>query len=196
MRGEERRASILAKSKGVFADKGYKGASTAELARACGVTEPILYKHFGSKKRLYTTVLTTICKQFLDRFRSMVEKRAGNDLTDCLTNLLLDYRKAAMRDHEGIHLLLNAMLESDDRDIAEIARMHNHEAYTLIFDLLEKAQDHGILPARLELSVATWGYLSFLFALQYRAKANIFEKFNEQTIREINRLWLRSLCLE
>ena len=32
-----------------------------------------------------------------------------------------------------------------------------------------------------------------MFALQYRAKANIFIEFNEQTIREINRLWLQAL---
>ena len=48
-------------------------------------------------------------------------------------------------------------------------------------------------PAQLDLSAATWGYLSFMFALQYRARANIFEEYNEQTIREINRLWLQAL---
>lgn len=195
MHGEDRRALILAESKKAFAEKGYRGASTGELARASGITEPVLYKHFGSKKNLYLAVLTMIGEQFLERFRSLVLRRAEADLTDCLTNLLLDYRNTAMQDHDGIHLLLNAMLEADDADVAEISNRHNREMVALVVGLLQKAQSLGILPGRLDLSAASWGYLSFLFALQYRAKAGIFEEFNAQTIREINRLWFQSLCV-
>ena len=193
MRGEERRALILAEAKKAFAEKGYRGASTGELARASGITEPVLYQHFGSKKKLYLAVLMMIGEQFLDRYQDMVERRAARDLSDCLSNLLLDYRNAAMQDHDGIHLLLNAMLESADPEVGEINERHNREMYSLVFGLLEKAQAQGLLSQQLDLSAATWGYLSFLFALQYRAKAGIFEQFNTKTIREINRLWLQSL---
>jgi len=193
MRGAERRALIMAETKKIFAEKGYRGASTGELARASGITEPILYKHFGSKKKLYLAVLTMIGEQFLERFQGMVERRAETDLTDCLANLLLDYRNAAMQDHAGLHLLMNAALESDDSEVTALAERHNHEMYALVSGLLTKAQGQSSLPRQLDLSVATWGYLSLLFALQYRAKAGLFEEFNERTIREINRLWLQSL---
>ena len=193
MRGEERHALILAETKKVFAEEGFRGASTGKLASACGITEPILYKHFGSKKKLYIAVLTMIGEQFLERYQSMVEGRAERDLTDCLMNLLLDYRNAAMQDHAGLHLLMNAALESSDPEVVALAEKHDHEMYHLISGLLVKAQNLEILPRHLDLPVATWGYLSLLFALQYRAKASLFEEFNERTIREINRLWLQSL---
>jgi AcrR family transcriptional regulator len=193
MRGDERKAMILAEATKVFAQKSYREASTGELARASGITEPILYKHFGSKKKLYLAVLNKLSEQFLERFRDLVERRAGNDLLDSLNNFLLDYRNAAMEDHDSIHLLLNAALESNDPEIAQIAQAHNRETYTLVHGLLEKAQQQGLISRQLDLSAATWGYLSFLFALQYRAKANIFSEYNEQTIREINRLWLQAL---
>ena len=57
MRGEERREDILHHAKVVFAHYGYADASTGELARASEVTEPMLYKHFGSKKGLFLAVL-------------------------------------------------------------------------------------------------------------------------------------------
>ena len=193
MPAEERRAQILAKAKTVFAEMGYRGASTEELARASGITEPILYRHFGSKKQLYLAVLSLLTNQFMERFRNMVETRARDDLADSLANLMLDYRNAAMQDHDGIHLLLNALLEMDDPDVAEITNRDNREIYAFIFGLLEKAREQGILAPQLDLSAATWGYLSFLFALQYRAKVGIFDEFNEKTIIEINRLWLQSL---
>ncbi len=63
----------------------------------------------------------------------------------------------------------------------------------LVHDLLEKAQKQKLISKQLELPAAAWGYLSFLFALQYRGRANLFSEFNEQTIREINRLWLQAL---
>jgi len=193
MRGEDRRALIMAETKIIFAEKGYRGASTGELARASGITEPILYKHFGNKKKLYIAVLTMIGEQFLDRYQGMVKRRAETDLTDCLLNLLLDYRNAAMQDHAGLHLLMNAAVESNDPEVTALAERHDHEIYTLVSNLLTQAQSQDILPRRLDLRVAAWGTLSLLFALQYRAKANLFEEFNERTIREINRLWFQSL---
>ena len=195
MRGDERKALILAQAKKVFARKSYREASTGELARASGITEPILYKHFGSKKKLYLAVLNQLSEQFLERFRGLVERRARKDLLDCLESFLLDYRTAAMEEHDSIHLLLNASLESNDPEVAQIAQAHNREVYALVHGLLEKAQQHDLISRQLDLSAATWGYLSFLFALQYRAKANIFSEYNEQTIREINRLWLQALII-
>ena len=193
MRGDERRALILAETKKVFAEKGYREASTGELARASGITEPILYKHFGSKKKLYLAVLAMLSEQFMERFRSLVERRAKDDLLDSLTNLLIDYRNAAMKEHDNIHLLLNATLESNDPDVAKLTQAHNREMYALVHGLLEKAQKQKLISKQLDLSAAAWGYLSFLFALQYRGKANLFSEFNEQTIHEINRLWLQAL---
>lgn len=38
---------------GVFADRGYSGASMNDVAEAAGVTKPVLYQHFASKKALY-----------------------------------------------------------------------------------------------------------------------------------------------
>jgi hypothetical protein len=138
-------------------------------------------------------VLNLLSEQFFERFRGLVERRAGKDLLDSLTSLLLDYRTAGMEDHDGVHLLLKATLESNDPDVAQITRAHNRATYELVHSIVERAQEQGLISKQLDLSVVTWGYLSFLFALQYRAKANIFGQFNERTIREINRLWLQAL---
>lgn len=193
MRGEDRRALILAQSKKVFASKGYAAASTGELARASGITEPILYKHFGSKHGLYLAVLGQLSQEFMERFRSLVERRADGNLLDSLALLLLDYRNAGMADHDNIHLLLNATLESNDPEVAQLTQTHNRATYTLVYGLLEQAQKQDLLSGQLDLSSAAWGFLSFMAGLQYRARANNFSEFNEQTIREINRLWLLGL---
>jgi AcrR family transcriptional regulator len=54
--GAERRAVILKDLRQVFVEKGFRGTTTRELARAAGVSEALLYKHFPSKKAIYSAI--------------------------------------------------------------------------------------------------------------------------------------------
>src|SRR5580692_3109463 len=49
MKSEERRAAIVRSAIHLFAEKGFRGTTTRELAAAAGITEPVLYQHFRAK---------------------------------------------------------------------------------------------------------------------------------------------------
>ena len=53
----ERRQAIVDAALRVFAGGSYSHATTAEIARAAGISEPILYRHFASKRELYLACL-------------------------------------------------------------------------------------------------------------------------------------------
>ena len=53
----ERRGTIEAAATGLFAERGYQGASIDEIARRSGVTPPVVYDHFASKQDLYRRLL-------------------------------------------------------------------------------------------------------------------------------------------
>jgi AcrR family transcriptional regulator len=57
MKGELRRNSIVSSAIHVFAEKGFRGTTTRELAAAAGVTEPVLYQHFRAKSDLYSAII-------------------------------------------------------------------------------------------------------------------------------------------
>jgi AcrR family transcriptional regulator len=57
MTSEERRLCVVGAACRVFARSSYSGATTAEIARESGVTEPIIYRHFASKRDLYLACL-------------------------------------------------------------------------------------------------------------------------------------------
>ena len=57
MKSEDRRAAILRTAIHLFAEKGFRGTTTRGLAAAAGVTEPVLYQHFPSKKDLYAAII-------------------------------------------------------------------------------------------------------------------------------------------
>jgi AcrR family transcriptional regulator len=57
MPAEERRAALLGTACTAFSEGSYRGTTTADIARAAGVTEPILYRHFASKRELFLACL-------------------------------------------------------------------------------------------------------------------------------------------
>ena len=57
MTAEARREAIVEAVRDVFAEKGFDGTTTRELAKAAGVSEALLYKHFPSKESLYAAML-------------------------------------------------------------------------------------------------------------------------------------------
>src|SRR6266567_4556913 len=100
MRGEERRESILRSARPVFARCGYAQASTGELARESEVTEPMLYKHFGSKKGLFLAVLKEYSAKFLDELQERISRRAEKDILHALEYVVDDYCAAMKADPE------------------------------------------------------------------------------------------------
>lgn len=60
---EERRAAIIRAVRRVFAEKGFDGTTTRELADAAGVSEALLFKHFPNKEALFTAMQLSCCNE-------------------------------------------------------------------------------------------------------------------------------------
>lgn len=63
------RDRILGAARELFASKGFKGTTTAEIARRAGVNEALIYRHFPAKRDLHTAIL-----------RAKLEEEASLDL--------------------------------------------------------------------------------------------------------------------
>jgi AcrR family transcriptional regulator len=61
-----RRRQLLDVAQEVFAERGFHATSMDEVAEAAGVTKPVLYQHFDSKRRLYLELLEDVGQQLLD----------------------------------------------------------------------------------------------------------------------------------
>jgi len=192
MRGEERREFILKRAKAVFARAGYADASTGELARASEVTEPMLYKHFGSKKGLFLAVLSEFAAQFLEILQERISHRAEKDVLDALAHFVDDYNFAIKADPETQRILFQAVTESGDPDIARCVSGHNRTVYGLIRQIIERARGEGYLDPTISPDAAAWGYMSMILAIQYGLMLNLSREVM-QAQEEMSRVWLRGL---
>src|SRR5436309_6694586 len=73
----QRRRQLFDVSLEVFASRGFHGASMAEIAEAAGVTKPVLYQHFRSKRELYRELLDDVGQRLLAEVQKATAAAGG-----------------------------------------------------------------------------------------------------------------------
>jgi AcrR family transcriptional regulator len=73
----ERRAQLLRTAVSVFAEHGYHATSMNDVAVAAGVTKPVLYQHFSSKRDLFIELLDDIGEELRDTISKATAEAAG-----------------------------------------------------------------------------------------------------------------------
>jgi AcrR family transcriptional regulator len=71
-----RRSQLLEVALARFGPNGFHGTSMEEIAEAAGVTKPVLYQHFGSKRSLYLELLETVGEELLGEVTERVGAEA------------------------------------------------------------------------------------------------------------------------
>ena len=69
----ERREAIVRAAMDLFAQNGFRGTTTRELASAISVSEPVLYQHFTAKKDLYVAIVDLMLAEVSERFESALQ---------------------------------------------------------------------------------------------------------------------------
>ena len=78
MRAAERRAQLLEVARKVFGRYGFHTVTMDTVAKEAGVTKPILYDHFPSKRDLYLALLEADLANLRERLHDALDRSAGN----------------------------------------------------------------------------------------------------------------------
>jgi TetR/AcrR family transcriptional regulator len=76
MKGDDRRELILEAATTVFGEYGYFGATTAEVARAAGVSQPYVVRMFGTKQQLFLDALERALLRLMRVFRAALAEES------------------------------------------------------------------------------------------------------------------------
>src|SRR5262249_10251393 len=120
MRKAERKRQLLMQAKQLFVTFGYQNTTTEKIAGAAGVSEPVLYRHFESKKALFLEVLQEIRQATLERWQS---EAAG--LADPLAKLhaIMDRYLGSTREHAlEFRIMHRTLMETEDTEIVSLLR--------------------------------------------------------------------------
>ncbi len=74
---QQRRQQLVAVALELFAQRGYRSTTMDDIAEAAGVTKPLVYQHFSSKRALYLELVNSIAQELLLAVRSAVGHAEG-----------------------------------------------------------------------------------------------------------------------
>jgi TetR/AcrR family transcriptional regulator len=156
---EERRAAVLDTACGIFSKGSYRGTTTAEIARQAGVTEPILYRHFASKRDLYLACLDAAW----DACREMWEAAVAAESDPALWVAAMGRAYLEARDRRPLvaNLWVQALTEaSDDAEIRRYLKRHMREVHEFVTRIIERSQQANGIPKDRDAGAEAWIFIS------------------------------------
>ena len=158
--GPKRRQAVVETACRVFAKSSYRGSTTAQIARETGVTEPVLYRHFASKRELYLACLDAVWERVRALWENALEREPDP------VNWLRTISKAYLEERGAgrivlVDLWIQALTEAaDDPEIRRALRAQLREVHNFVADVIRRAQHAGGLVAERDPDAEAWIFIS------------------------------------
>lgn len=150
----KRREQLLDTAAKLFAAKGYAGATTSELAEAAGVTEPIIYRHFDSKRDLFVALIERSGAQTIERWERHLE-----DAPDPGERLrrLIGANPMVTEEGRGLYrVIVQGMTALDDEAILKALHEHIAALHRFISREVARAQEAGSVGKSFSPEISAW----------------------------------------
>ena len=118
---EERRAQIINVASNLFAEKGFTGARTKEIAELAGVSEALIFKYFRNKEELYKAALHDLFVSLAFQYNVDELLRMGDDFV-VLRTLAFDLIKHKTEDPKAVRLAIFDALDDGQNPYGVIHR--------------------------------------------------------------------------
>jgi AcrR family transcriptional regulator len=114
-----RRDEVLDAALIEFAEHGFEGASTEDIARRAGISQPYLFRLFGTKKELFKASVARCLRETLEMFQRAAEGKRGEDALKAIGQA---YQKQLEEDRTRLRAQMQAYAACDDPEIRDVVR--------------------------------------------------------------------------
>jgi AcrR family transcriptional regulator len=127
---EERREAVLDAALVEFAEHGLHGASTEAIAAKAGISQPYVFRLFGTKKELFVAVVNRCFRETLDVFQEAADGKREEEALDAMGSAYMEL----LNDRTRLRGQMQAYAACDDPDIRSVVR----EGYGTLVDYVER----------------------------------------------------------
>jgi TetR/AcrR family transcriptional regulator len=155
----ERRRTLVDTALRVFAEGSYRGTTTAEIAREAGVSEPILYRHFASKRDLYLACI----EESWHGLRAMWDEAiaaadSSREFLPAMSGCYLSIRDAKYRVAE---LWMQATVEAaDDAEVRRFLRRQLRDVRDYVGAVIRRCQADGTVLKERDAEAEAWLFIA------------------------------------
>ena len=115
----ERKDDVLDAAMVEFAERGLEGTSTEDIARRAGISQPYLFRLFGTKKELFIATVTRCFRETLELFQRAAEGKRGDEALHAIGKA---YMEQLETDRTWLRAQMQAYAASDDPAIRAVVR--------------------------------------------------------------------------
>jgi AcrR family transcriptional regulator len=116
---EERREAVLDAAYVEFAEHGLDGTSTEAIAAKAGISQPYVFRIFGTKKELFIAVVARCFRETLESFQQAAEGKRGSEALDAMGKV---YVETLLKDRVRLRSQMQAYAATGDPDIERVVR--------------------------------------------------------------------------
>ena len=116
---DERREEILTVARAAFADTGLEGTSTELIAQRVGISQPYLFRLFGTKKQLFLASVERCFSETLETFRNAAEH---GDPQLPVAHRIGDAYFEMIKNRSKLRMQMQAYTASDDPDVRAVVQ--------------------------------------------------------------------------
>ena len=115
----ERREEVLDAALTEFARHGYKGASSDAIARTAGISQPYLFRLFGTKKGLHLALAERCFADTFETFRAASDGLSGSEALEAMGKA---YKQMIADDPRRLKAQMQCYAACDDPDVCEVVQ--------------------------------------------------------------------------
>jgi AcrR family transcriptional regulator len=116
---EERREDVLVAARDVFAEHGLSGASTDEIARRAGISQPYLFRLFRTKKELFIASVERCFAETRETFEQAAEGKSGEEALKAMGQA---YGELIRSNPNRLRAQMQTYAACGDPDVRRVAR--------------------------------------------------------------------------
>lgn len=188
----ERRQQILETASAVFAKSNYAKVGTADLARAAGISEPALYRHFSGKREIYVATLEAMGARLLEIWRGVAA--TTDDPLEAIRRIGVGYYDHLQRRAPMLRLFYEAISEIDDPEIGRAVRESFLAMVGFVDGLLREARGRGRLRRDIDPRIAAWHFMAIGFSFDLVHMLALGGELDRKKVDAWGALYLDSLA--
>jgi len=187
----ERREALIATAIKVFSDGSYRGTTTAEIARAAGVSEPILYRHFASKRDLYLAALDHVWGKARASWERALE--STDNVREALETMGRGHVTVRDCKFQMAELWVQALGEAaEDPELRKHLRRHMREVHDFMADVIRRGQEEGVLHRDRDADAEAWTFIAGGVLGMVGRRIGLLDEQEVHSIRQARLDWLTS----
>jgi AcrR family transcriptional regulator len=154
LKAPQRREQLISVATKLFAERGYEATTTAAIAEAAGVTEPILYRHFEGKQDLFVAIVREMSDLTMRHWQELTA--ATDDPAEAIRRIARQFPEHVAKLADAYHVIHGALSSSRDRQVVKVMQEHYVQIEAFFVGIISRGQRAGLVRKDMDPRVPAW----------------------------------------